>query len=379
MDSNQEKLNQSLDFGLALYRQLRETNSNNLFLSPHSISSALALILLGSKGKTADELKIALQFKSIDSEFHHRNKLLLQKLLQNREGVAIDIANKVFPEKSFTVLSEFYKNCKNYYDIEIELLDFKGKWEEARIKLNKWINDKTKNKITDLFPVGSINTHTKLVLANAIYFKGDWQEKFKESETVVCDFFVAENETKKVKMMAQQQKYKTFADPKLDLQVVELPYKNPNFAMVLLVPNQRFGLSTLEDSLTSSKLQSLLSSLFEQDTILGLPKMKVEHEVDLVPVLTKMGVKDLFDEDKANLQNISDSNKLCITDALHKACIEVNEEGAEASAATGLVATVTFLPLPPQRIICDHPFMFLIHHVPTSSVLFLGRVTSPEF
>ena len=364
------------DFALTLYRTLSAADKNNVFISPYSISSALGMLLLGSKENTATELKQALQYGALtDTNIHEQNLEIMQKFLQ-LESITLETASKLFPEKSFSVSEDFYEKCQKYYRAKTESLNFAENPEDSREAINHWVEEQTKGKITDFLPGGSITNSTKLVLANAIYFKGDWLDKFNEAETHDVDFFVDENQTKKVTMMAQQNFYKFAKDEELGVDVVELPYKNENFSMLFLVPTERFGLQALEESLTAAKLKSITSYYWSiGEIILGLPRMKFEYEVDLVSHLRQLGVNDVFDAAKANLTGLSEAGNLHVSGAYHKAVIEVNEEGSEVPP--GMVRIVCPSLDQPQRVVCDHPFMFIVCHIPTSSILFVGKFVSP--
>ena len=290
MQQSKSEQPENLDFALTLYRKLSAADKKNLFISPYSISSALGMLLLGSKENTATELKQALQHGALtDTNIHEQNLEIMQKFLQ-LESITLETASKLFPEKSFSVSEDFYEKCQKYYRAKTESLNFAENPEDSREAINHWVEEQTKGKITDFLPGGSVRNSTKLVLANAIYFKGDWLDKFKKAKTNDVDFFVDEKQTKKVTMMTQQRKYKFAKDEELGVDVVELPYKNENFSMLLLVPTERFGLQALEESLTAAKLKSITSYLFETEVILGLPRMKFEYEVDLVSHLRQLGV-----------------------------------------------------------------------------------------
>ena len=363
-----------MDFAYNLYRKLSDKNDGNIFMSPFSISNVLAMALLGSRENTAEELKKCLKLRN-DLDAHKENLNALEKLRQS-ESVTFETASKLFPEKSFSVDAQFMKHCFNYYQAAVETLDFKNKSDDSTKIINAWVKQETKGKIDNLLPSGSIDVNSKLVIANAIYFKGSWLDKFDKKMTNESDFFVNENVTEKVLMMAREGEYKNYFDAELGIHAVELPYSNKDFSLVLIVPTEKFGLSKVEKALTAEKFQDLFKHMNSSKVYLGLPKMKMEHDLNLVATLKDMGVQDLFDPQKANLQGISNNTveKLYASGIHHKAVFEVNEEGSEAAAATGLM--IGFLCMPPT-IICDRPFMFVVRHVPTSSVLFLGRFVSP--
>jgi len=220
-----------------------------------------------------------------------------------------------------------------------------------------------------------------VVIANAIFFKGDWLHQFAKGMTRQLNFYIDERQVTKVQMMSQRKLLRVGFDNKLAVHVVNLPYTNCEISMNLLVPTARFGLKAVEANLFYKKLQSLSQNLNQQDVFLSMPKMKLEFELDLIPALQSLGIRDVFDEMKANLSGISGKQDLFVSKVYHKAFLEVNEEGTEAAAATAVVVTKkrsAGRPKPePLKITCDHPFIFLIMHNSTKSILFMGRFASP--
>ena len=385
------------DFALRLYQQVvKEEVGKNVFISPYSISAAFSMVLLGAMGNTAIEIVKGLGFSVDDtgeiaqtgqtqqvaqkSDFqkvvHTRQQELLRQLSKSLKNITLETANKLFVEQNFRLTSEFLEDSSKFYQTEAESLDFQKDSENSRLHINKWIEDKTRRKIQNLLPSGSIDPLTRLVIANAIYFKGDWLNKFDQKNTRLADFFVDEEKVAKVQMMSQEKKFKIGFDRELGVQVVNLPYKGESISMILLVPTERFGLKALESKLSHEKLLSLTSQFSLEKAVLSLPKMKLEFDLDLVPILIKLGINDVFG-DNADLSRISGQQGLYVSGAFHKAFLEVNEEGSEAAAATAVVIALRSMPAMPVRITCDHPFLFLIKHNPTQSILFMGRFVSP--
>ncbi|XP_076822175.1 leukocyte elastase inhibitor-like [Clavelina lepadiformis] len=365
----------SNNFAFNIYQTLVNDNNENVFLSPQSVSMTMAMVLLGADDNTAVELKRGLGYEGMStSTLHQNNHEILKKMSNMKSSVLLEIANKLFPEISYTMKEKFLESCQTFYASEIEGKDFKQEPDQARLEINQWVDDKTHGKIKDLLPAGSVNGLTRLVLANAVYFKGNWMKKFEENQTMETDFHVNESKSVKVNMMSQKEKFNISYDSELKVQVLELPYQGNEISMILLVPSERFGLSKVEEKLTSEKLDSLTSTFSKEEVIIALPRMKLEQQYDLIPTLKKMGIRDVFDESMSKLQSMSDVPNLFVSAVMHKAFIEVNEEGTTAAAATA--AGVSFMSLPPQ-VICDHPFMFLIRHNPSRNVLFVGRLMSP--
>ena len=302
---------------------------------------------------------------------------ILKQLAETAGDITLETANKLFIEKSYGLAEKFLLNALQYCQSEAESLNFSGDSDNSRVHIYKWVESKTNNKIQDLLPTGSIDSRTRLVIANAIYFKGDWMNKFNERHTTLSNFYINEKRTDKVQMMSQRKKFRMTFDRDLGVQVVNLPYQGRKVSMVLIVPTERFGLQKLESRLSHEKLQALTAELYEEDVELVLPRMKLEYDMNLIPVLQKLGIREVFDQGKANLQGISGQPDLFVSGAFHKAFLEVNEEGSEAAAATAVVMVRRSVPSMPVRVVCDHPFMILIKHDPTRSILFMGRFVTP--
>jgi len=371
--------NASFKFAFQLYQNICQKDFKNVFISPYSISAALSMVLLGSKGNTTAELLKGLGFaRSADPNVvHKRQQELLQHLDGAQSNIILKIANKLFVEQSYQVAQKFLQESEQYYHTEAESLDFKVKFNDSRIYINKWIEEKTEQKITNLLPALSVSSFTRLVIANAIYFKGSWMNKFIVEHTHLSDFYVDQTYVAKVEMMSQEKKFNFGLDQELGVQVVSLPYKGEDVSMIILVPLERYGLKLLEEKLTYDKLKNLTSKLSKQKVILSMPKMKLEFSINLIPILQSLGIDDVFDVSRANLSGISGQQDLYVSGAFHKAFLEVNEEGSEAAAATALVVGLNSFSFPIQ-VTCDHPFMFCIMHNPTQSVLFMGRFVSPQ-
>ena len=365
-------------FSFRLYQEIGKEKFENMFFSPYSISAALSMVLLGAEGGTAAELSTGLGFGDKRSNAIHKDQLeVLKQLAETAGNITLETANKLFIEQCYGLTEKFLQDALQYYQSEAESLNFSGDSDNSRIQINKWVESKTNNKIQDLLPTGSIDSRTRLVIANAIYFKGDWMNKFNERHTTLSNFYVNEKRTDKVQMMSQKKKFRMTFDRDLGVQVVNLPYQGRKVSMVLIVPTERFGLQKLESRLSHEKLQALTAELYEEDVELVLPRMKLEYDMNLIPVLQKLGIREVFDQDKANLQGISGQPDLFVSGAFHKAFLEVNEEGSEAAAATAVVMVRRSALSMPVRVVCDHPFMFLIKHNPTRSILFMGRFVVP--
>ncbi|XP_067303942.1 leukocyte elastase inhibitor-like [Pseudorasbora parva] len=382
-------------FSLNLFKKISGGNaSGNVFYSPVSISSALAMVSLGAKGNTADQMIKVLGFRgpskphSVTAEHHldeiHSNfKKFMSEL--NKRGVpyALSIANRLYGEQSYQFVEKFLNDAKIYYEAGLEKVDFKNKSEAARVNINKWVEKKTQEKIKDLLPQGVVDATTRLVLVNAIYFKGNWEKKFLKEATRDDQFKLNKTQTKPVKMMHQTDHFPLAFIPEMNSQVLELPYEKKNLSMLIILPNKiedsTTGLQKLEKALTNEMLMQWTKNMLEQEVQVSLPRFKMEEKYDMKTLLISMGMEDVFDPKKVNLSGMTSTKDLVVSKVIHKAFVEVNEEGTEAAAATAAIMSLTAMPStsPPKTFNADHPFLFFIRHNPSNVILFNGRFCSP--
>ena len=368
-------------FALDLHKFLGHEASfatDNLFYSPASIFIALAMTCLGTKGKTAEEIVKVLHVASAPRADLNIN---MKKFLSTVNAVSDNntkllVANKLFIEKSLEILESFKEGTSEFYNAEVGLVDFKFHAERAREEINKWVEQKTNDKIKDLILPGMLTADTKLTLVNAIYFKGLWLEPFSKEATFPGAFFVADNQEIQVPMMSQESHFKFTESEELACQTLEMPYIGGNLSMVIFLPVETGGLAALEEKMTFDSLQKSLSDLdasTPDEVEVYLPKFKLTQRFDLNNILARMGAGDMFAAGKADFTGIAEV-PLYVSDVVHKAFIEVNEEGTEAAAATGI--GMKMMSLKPT-FYANHPFLFLIRHVDTGAILFLGRLTKP--
>ncbi|XDV39599.1 hypothetical protein PO909_008816 [Leuciscus waleckii] len=371
-------------FSLNLFKEISGGNaSGNVFYSPVSISSALAMVSLGERGNTADQMIKVLGFNNPpvtgqkpEDQIHSSFNKFMSEL--NKPGVpyVLSLANRLYGEQSYQFVEKFLNDAKSYYEAGLEKVDFNNQSEAARVNINQWVETKTQEKIKDLVPQGVIDEMTKLILVNAIYFKGNWEKKFKEKKKQRWA-----NQIKPVKMMYQKAKFPLAFIPEINSQVLELPYVGKNLSMLIILPNEMeddtTGLQKLEKALTYEKLMEWTKPevMCKQEVKVSLPRFKMEEKYDMKSLLISMGMEDVFDPQKVNLSGMSSNNDLVMSKVIHKAFVEVNEEGTEAAAAT--VVMVENCYIKPQFFNADQPFLFFIRHNPTKSILFYGRFCLP--
>ncbi|XP_071262686.1 leukocyte elastase inhibitor-like [Salvelinus alpinus] len=369
-------------FALELYRTLGQTNTGNVFISPFSISSALAMVYLGAKGDTAAQMAKVLSF-NLTKDVHTDFQTLNGDINSPSASYILKLANRLYGEKTCNFLTEFLESTHNFYHADTKAVDFLGAAEETRGEINGWVEQQTANKIKDLLKPGTVNVMTRLALVNAIYFKGNWLNRFDQKDTKEMPFKLNQNESKPVQMMHQMKKFPFNYVPDYNLQIVELPYVDEELSMFVLLPEEATDgsdpLVKLERELTMKKLDEW-TSRDNMDTgtevIVHLPKFKLEEDYELNEPLTQLGMKDVFDGGRADLSGMNGEGGLFLSTVAHKAFVEVNEEGTEAAAATaGIIA---FCMIREEHFTADHPFLFFIRHNKSKSILFLGRFSSPQ-
>ncbi|XP_069814204.1 serpin B6-like isoform X2 [Dendropsophus ebraccatus] len=369
-------------FAINLYKKLTESdNKCNLFFSPLSISSALGMIYLGAKGNTASQMSKVLEFEKAKN-VHGAFQSLISEINKPGTDYLLRTANRLYGEKSFTFLDEFLGSTQKYYHADLQSVDFAAKSEDCRKEINSWVEQKTEGKIQDLLPSGSLDSLTRLVLVNAIYFKGNWANQFDKNATRQMPFRLNKNETKPVQMMYKKAKYPMTYVGELFTKVLELPYVNNELSMIIMLPDDiedgTTGLEKLEQELTYEKFADLTNpdNMDRTEVELSLPRFKLENSYDLESVLGSLGMTDAFDMGRCDFTGMSGSRDLVLSKVFHKSFVEVNEEGTEAAAATGAVIMLRCARFVP-RFTCDHPFLFFIIHKQSRSILFFGRFTSP--
>ncbi|XP_037375062.1 leukocyte elastase inhibitor isoform X2 [Talpa occidentalis] len=369
-------------FALDLFRTLSEDSpSGNLFFSPLSISSALAMIFLGTRGNTATQVSKTLHFDAVE-EVHSRFQSLNADINKRDAAYVLKLANRLYGEKTYNFLPEFLTSTQKMYGAGLDSVDFRGASEDARMVINEWVKGQTEGKIPEVLAAGVVDSMTKLVLVNAIYFKGSWQDEFRKEETKDTPFKMNKKETKTVKMMYQKQKLPFGYIQDLKCRVLELPYKGGELSMVILLPDdiedESTGLKKIEQQLTLEKLREWTKpqNMNHMDVHVHLPKFKLEESYNLNSHLARMGVEDLFSSSKADLSGMTETRDIFISKIIHKSFVEVNEEGTEAAAATAGIAMFCMLPLE-ENFVADHPFIFMIRHNSSGNILFLGRFCSP--
>lgn len=367
------------EFAVDLYGKLREKDGN-LFYSPYSISTALGMTSVGAKGQTLDQMNKTLHFGLEQKALHPAFSALNNQVTSGGKpkGYKLSVGNALWGQKGFGFLNDFLTTTQTNYQAGLHEVDFMGDTEGARKTINAWVEKQTNDKIKDLLKPGVLSADSRLVLTNAIYFKGDWNLKFKK-EATKDQPWLGTAQKGNAPLMHRKDKFKYLDGG--TFQAVDLPYVGKELSMVVFLPKKADGIGDFEKGLTAAKLTewtNTLGKLRERDVEVFLPKFKMTSEFSLKTALSALGMSDAFTA-SADFSGMSTKEKLAIQDVVHKAFVEVNEEGTEAAAATGVVVGVLSAVVDPDPVFrADHPFFFAIRDNRNGSILFAGRLVHPE-
>ena len=373
-------------FAFAMYTRLVKEDGNdgsNLFFSPYSLSSALAITSEGAKGKTAEEIRSVFYFPDNATAMRSGFSAMNAGINTGDPRYSLRTANALWAEKTFPFLAEYTDTAGNSYGAKITNLDFIGSPEDSRKTINTWVEDKTGNRIKDLLPAGVIDSMTRLVITNAIYFKGTWVKQFDRNKTADAEFRAAPGKTMTVPMMQRTDENAVFRYAETgDLQMLSMPYDHTTgkqLSMVILLPRDD-SLTWTESMLNESMLSALQRSAESRQVRVYLPKFTVKTKyTQMGRTLAAMGMPTAFSSD-ADFSGMDGRRDLFISDVVHQAFVDVNEEGTEAAAATAVVMRLAAAPANPEPVPvfrADHPFVFLIQDDETGAILFMGRMVNP--
>ena len=362
------------DFSFALYKRLREDERPNAIVSPFSVSTILLMTYAGARGKTAEEMTSVLNIPrgTEPAELHAACGGLIDELTKRSPDrkYRLDIANRLWFSREVSLLDSFTGTLKTHYGAEAGRVDFAASPENARAEVNQWVASHTENQIKDLLAPGTVGPETRLVLANALFFKGTWDLPFLEKSTP-APFAISLKENVQVPMMRQEGRFRYAAHEQL--QILELTYSDKALAMTIILPKQVDGLRQIEEMLSSERIiEGLERTMSDRRVHVYLPRFRISSNYRLARPLKEMGLTLPFSE-KADFSGMSPMPGLFLSDVIHQAAIEVNEEGTKASAATGTYAVRAL----PPTFRANRPFLFFIRDRSTGIILLLGRVSNP--
>ncbi|XP_036404808.1 plasminogen activator inhibitor 1 [Megalops cyprinoides] len=372
-DVLQEK---QVDFGLRVFSELTRSSSNqNLAFSPYGITSVMGMAQLGASGSTLNALTSGMGF-SLQERGVPRQQRLLQRDLSRED--AVQLISGVMVDRKLTLEKSFRRGLSKAYQSSPHQVDF-SRPDKALQVINDWVSDYTEGSIPNFLSSDALTEETRLVLLNAIHFRGLWKVPFDPKLTQERLFHCANGSTMSVPMMriTQRFNYGDFVtEDGVDYDVIEVPYEGDDLSMLLVSPFERdMPLSTVTYGLDVKTLQGWREGLRSVNRQLALPRFSIDSEMDLKSILTRLGLGDIFSQKKADFSRITIEEPLCVSKVLQKVKIEVDEEGTKGAAAT---AAVIFSRMAVEEITLDRPFLFLIQHKPTGAVLFMGEVNQPQ-
>lgn len=360
-------------FAFALHAKLPA--QGNLFYSPYSLSAALGMAYAGARGETAAQMAKALRFRLPPAELHEAFRQA-NAVLNGSASAKLAVANALWTDKAFALEPAFAELCARAYGGAATPLDFRKAAEAARKTINAWVEERTARRIKDLIPPNGVSDVTRLVITNAVYFKGEWETPFEADWTKPQPFTKADGAKVQAPLMDHTSWFE-YADH-ADLQAVSLPYKGSGLSMLVLLPKRHGGLAALERQLSPEALAAWTRGMGQQRVRVMLPKFKLETAFGASQVLAALGMKDAFDPERADFSGMSKEKGLYVGAVLHKAFVAVDERGTEAAAATAvMMAGAAAMPAPPPVFRADHPFLFLIRDR-AGNILFLGRLADPR-
>ncbi|MBP2627763.1 MAG: Non-specific serine/threonine protein kinase [Firmicutes bacterium] len=361
-------------FAIDLFQRVSTAQGgDNIFFSPLSLSTALSMTYAGSRGNTAKQMADTIHFGYGQEQFHQDYSRLLTAFSSDGKPYTLSMANALWGQDNYRFEQKFISLIDNYYGGGFNKVNFVTQREESRQQINQWVAEKTSDKIKELLRADDLSADTRLVLTNAIYFKGKWTLPFNSAETLLQPFYIRPDEKVEVGMMRQTEKFR-YVDTD-EVQLIELPYAGDELSMVVLLPKGSQG--EFSNSLSTDKLQQWLAQSKEERVAVFLPKFKLaaRYYLEEEKFLPAMGMIDAFSKQDADFSDITGAKDLYIAHVIHQAAIEVNEAGSEASAATAVVMDgKSFMPI----FRADKPFLFMIMHKPTGAILFMGKVNNPE-
>jgi serpin B len=366
-------------FAFNLYQVLKDTDGN-LFYSPYSLSEALAMTYGGARGETEKQMANVLQYLLPQTQLHPAFNALDIALAQRGQGAKgqddkgfrLNVVNAIWGQQGFTFLPEYLDLLAKNYGAGLKLGDFVKATEPSRETINQWVSDQTEEKIKDLLPQGSIQTDTRLVLTNAIYFNAAWATPFQKNATTDGKFHLLTGTDVDVKLMQQTESFGYVKGS--NYQAVELPYDSNELSMVVVLPDSN-QFKSFETGLNSQQVTDIINNIKYQQVNLSLPKFKTESTFSLKKELLVMGMTEAFNN--ADFSGMDGRKDLEISDVIHKAFVSVDEAGTEAAAASAVTMRLTAMPAEPVKVTVDHPFIFFIRDIQTGTILFIGRVLNP--
>jgi serpin B len=360
-------------FAFDLYAHVRQADAGNLAFSPASLTPALMMVSAGARGETCDEIAKVLRLPYTEAQMRPAFHDFLGRLTApgQKAEQPLSMANRLWGQAGLPFEPDFIRVAETAYRSGLQTVKFQSDPAAARREVNAWVTEQTRGKVTDLLSPEAVNTETRLILTNAIYLKAEWESPFPSDHTRDATFHLDKDRPVSVPMMVQRATFPLAVGD--DADVLELPYKSGDLAMLVVLPKGD-GLAALEQSLSAEKLDGWRKALEPRDVMVALPRFRCETKLDLADTLSAMGMRLAFTT-HADFSGICSADSLHVSNVAHQTVLAVNEAGTEATAATGVVVASRSMP---AVFRADHPFLFALIHKPTGSILFLGRVVDPR-
>ncbi|KAM8771084.1 serpin I2 isoform 1-T1 [Rhynchonycteris naso] len=366
------------EFAVDLYKAISSSHKNNIIFSPLGTTLVLGMVHLGAKGKAQEQIRQTLKFQenSTGEEFSAL-KTFFSAISEKKQEFTFNLANVLYLQEGFTVKEQYLHGNKKFFQSAIKLVDFQDAKACAET-ISAWVERKTDGKIKGMFSGEEFGPLTRLVLVNAIYFKGDWKQKFRKEDTQLMSFTKKDGATVKIPMMKAtlRAKYGYFSESSMNYQVLELPYKSDEFSLIIILPEEKVNMDEMEKLVTAHQILKWFSEMQEEEVEISLPRFKVEQKLDFKEALYSLNITEIF-SGGCDLSGITDSSEVYASQVVQQVFFEINEDGSEAATSTGVHIPV-IMSLARNQFIANHPFLFIMKNNSTDSFLFMGRVTNPD-
>ncbi|XP_025735232.2 serpin I2 isoform X1 [Callorhinus ursinus] len=368
----------NMEFAVDLYQAICLSHKNNIIFSPLGTTLGLGMVQLGAKGKAQEQIRqtLKLQETTAGEEFSVL-KSFFSAISEKKQEFTFNLANALYLQEGFTVKEQYLHSNKAFLQSAIKLVDFQDAKTSAET-ISTWVESKTDGKIKDMFSGEDFGPLTRLVLVNAVYFKGNWKQKFTKEKTQLMNFTKKDGVAVKIPMMKAlvRTKYGYFSESSMNYQVLELPYKGDEFSLIIVLPAEDVNIEEMEKQITAHQILKWFSEMQEDEVEVGLPRFKVEQKLDFKEALYSLNITEIF-SGGCDLSGITDSAEVFVSQVMQHVFFEINEDGSEAATSTGMHIPV-IMSLAQNKFIANHPFLFIVKNNPTESILFMGRVTNPD-
>ncbi|CAH6898963.1 serpin I2 [Phodopus roborovskii] len=366
------------EFAVDLYKAICFSHKNNIIFSPLGTTVLLGMVQLGAKGKAQQQIVQTLRMQESSSgEGFSTLKSLFSAISRKKQEFTFNLASALYLQEGFIVKEAYLHGNKEFFQSATKLVDFLDAKACAET-ISTWVESKTDGKIKNMFSEEEFGPLTRLVLVNAIYFKGDWKQKFRKEDTEMREFHKKDGSIVKVPMMKAllRTKYGYFSESFLRFQVLELPYKADEFSIVIILPTEDVNIEEVEKQVTVHHIQRWFSELHEEEVEVSIPRFKTEQKLDFRDALYSLNVTEIFNGG-CDLSGITDSSEVHVSKVMQKVFFEINEDGSEVATSTGVNIPV-IMSLTQTQFLANRPFLFIMKHTQTGSILFMGRVTDPD-